>query len=85
MILNVLRDGERSVTDVVSDLGIGQANVSQHLALLRQRGLVRSRRQGASIYYSLSTPKIMQACDLVRDLLLEQLERNQDLMHDIVE
>lgn len=73
LILNALRDGERSVTDLVDELDIPQANVSQHLAVLRDRGLVMGRRDGQWVYYSLTSPKIVQAMDLLREVMNEQL------------
>ena len=73
LILNALRDGERSVTDLVDDLDIPQANVSQHLAVLRDRGLVRGRRDGQWVYYSLTSTKIVEAMDLLREVMSEQL------------
>ena len=73
LILNALRDGERSVTDLVDDLDIPQANVSQHLAVLRDRGLVTGRRDGQWVYYSLTSRKIVDAMDLLREVMNEQL------------
>jgi len=83
LILNGLRNGEKSVTELATELGLSQANVSQHLALLRQRALVKYRREGVNIYYSLTTPRIMEACDVVHQILVEQLERNQALAQEI--
>lgn len=79
MILHELRDGEMSVNQVVSNLNLPQANVSQHLAILRERGIVTTRREGTTIYYSLANPKIGEACDLVREVLADQLSQNQAL------
>jgi DNA-binding transcriptional ArsR family regulator len=79
MILHELRDGEMSVSQLVSNLGLPQANVSQHLAILRERGIVNWRREGTSVYYGLANPKIAQACDLVREVLADQLAENQAL------
>jgi len=79
MILHELREGEMSVGQLVSSLGLPQANVSQHLAILRERGIVNTRRDGTSIYYSVANPKIGQACDLVREVLADQLAKNQAL------
>ncbi len=66
MIIHELREGEMSVGQVVLNLDLPQANVSQHLAILRERGIVTARREGTSVYYSLANPKIGQACDLVQ-------------------
>lgn len=79
MIIHELREGEISVGQLVTSLGLPQANVSQHLAILRERGIVSTRREGTSIYYSLANPKIAQACDLVREVLVDQLAENQAL------
>ncbi len=78
-ILDALRDGEKTVTDLVEKLGIRQANVSQHLAILRQRRVVIRKKEGSSIYYSVANPKIIQALDLMRQVLLEQLKETEEL------
>ena len=72
LILNALRDGERSVGDLCEELDLPQANVSQHLAVLRDRGLVATRRDGQRIFYSVSSPKIVMAMDLLREVMHEQ-------------
>jgi ArsR family transcriptional regulator, virulence genes transcriptional regulator len=73
-IIDKLRDQELSVTELAKALGISQANLSQHLSLMRQRGIVTTRREGLNIFYRLSNPKIIKACDLMRQVLLENLE-----------
>jgi ArsR family transcriptional regulator len=84
MILHELRDEEKSVSQIVSALGLPQSNVSQHLAILRERGIVTTRREGTTIYYSLANPKIGEACDLVREVLADQLSQNQALGKSLV-
>ncbi len=78
-ILHILREGEKSVNELTDVLGIGQSNLSQHLALMRQMGILKTRKQGTSIYYSVMNPKINQACDMVREVLLDQLNRRHEL------
>ena len=74
-ILNALRDGEMQVSRILAKMGrIGKANLSQHLAVMRQKGVVATRREGNLIYYRISSAKIIQACDLMREVLFEQLE-----------
>jgi len=73
-IIDKLRDQELSVTELAEALGISQANLSQHLSLMRQRGIVTTRREGLNIFYRLSNPKIIKACDLMRQVLLENLK-----------
>ncbi len=71
-ILSLLRDGEKRVNDLVEQTGLGQANISQHLALLRSKGLLATRREGTRIYYRIANPKITRACELIREVLVEQ-------------
>ena len=72
LILNALRHGELSVTGICDEVGFAQANVSQHLAVLRDRGLVTARKEGQYVYYSVTSPKIIEALDLLREVMTEQ-------------
>ncbi len=72
LIIQALRDGERTVSDLTNELGLPQANVSQHLAVLRDKGLVTARRQGNWVYYALSSKKIVEAMDLLREVMTER-------------
>ena len=78
-ILNLLRDGEKSVGELAATTGVRQANVSQHLAVLRQRGVVATRKDGANIFYTIANPKIVEACDIIREVLFEQLAEMEKL------
>lgn len=73
-IIDKLRVGELSVTELVEALEVSQSNLSQHLSVMRQRGIVTTRREGLNVFYRLSNSKITQACDLMRQVLLENLE-----------
>ena len=79
MIISELRGGEKSVGELVEILQSPQAVVSRHLAILRHRGIVKARREGVSIYYSLTSPRIVDACDIVHEVLLEQVARNREM------
>jgi DNA-binding transcriptional ArsR family regulator len=79
IIIEELRTGEKTVTDLTRALSVPQASVSRHLALLRERGVVQTRRSGINIYYRLTSPKICEACDIVQDILLQQIENNRTL------
>ena len=78
-ILHSLRDGEMSVNELTATSGISQSNLCQHLALMRQKGILKTRKQGTSIFYCVTNPKINQACDMVREVLLDQLNQRQEL------
>ncbi|MCX7794126.1 MAG: metalloregulator ArsR/SmtB family transcription factor [Thermodesulfovibrionales bacterium] len=73
-ILNVLKDGEKTVSELVEILGVPKANVSQHLAIMRHKGVLKTRRKGVNIYYSISHSKIIEACTLMKEVLNEQLK-----------
>ena len=79
-IIYALKEGELSAGELVKRLGIPKANVSQHLAILRQRRVVVSRRDGVNIYYSIANPKIVQACALMREMLMEQIKEDGRLV-----
>ncbi len=79
-ILENLREDEKMVSELVEEVGVRQANLSQHLAELRKRNLVKSRKDGTNVYYKIANPKIIQACDLVREVLFDQLSENRKLV-----
>jgi len=79
-IIYALKEGELSAGELVKRLGIPKANVSQHLAILRQRRVVVSRRDGVNIYYNIANPKIVQACALMREMLMEQIKEDNRLV-----
>lgn len=78
MIINELRHGEKQVSELAQALKLPQAVVSRQLALLRTRGVVTPRREGTSVYYSLTDLKIIEACDLVHQVLLNRLQKNKE-------
>ena len=81
LIIAELADGEKSVNDLSNSLGLTQPNVSKHLALMRERGLVETRRDGPSIYYSISDPRIVEAIGLLVRVQADQFAR----MHSLTE
>ncbi len=82
-IIDHLRDGETSVNDLSTSLGISQSNVSQHLAKLREKGVVVARREGNTIFYRIANPKILEACRLMREVLLERMNKSGKLAMEV--
>ncbi|MCL4458165.1 MAG: metalloregulator ArsR/SmtB family transcription factor [Nitrospirae bacterium] len=72
-IISALKDGEKTVTELVDILETPKANVSQHLAVMRLKGILKSRRDGVNIYYRIANPKVIQACVLMKEVLSELL------------
>ncbi len=82
-ILNLLRDKELSVNEIASAANIPQANLSQHLSIMREKGIVKTRREGVIIYYSLANPKIIQAFDIIREILLDKLAQIEEMSKEL--
>lgn len=74
-ILNELRHGGLSVGMLARNLDLPQPLVSQHLATLRQKGVVTPHSEGTTTIYEISNPKIVKACDLMREVMIEELEK----------
>ncbi|MDY6836186.1 MAG: metalloregulator ArsR/SmtB family transcription factor [Chloroflexota bacterium] len=83
MIIHELRLGEKSVSELSGSLGLKQSNTSQHLAVLRNAGIVEARREGSLVFYKLVSEKIAQACDLVREVIATHLQKRQLLVKDL--
>lgn len=75
MILALLGKREQSVGELAAVLDLPLSNVSQHLALLRGQGLVVARKDGQMVHYSLADRRIIQACTLIRSVLLDRMKR----------
>jgi ArsR family transcriptional regulator len=76
-ILSLLRDGKKSVNELAALTGVRQATISQHLAVLRQRGVVSTKREGMNVFYEVANPKVTVACNIIREVLFEYLQDMQ--------
>ena len=76
-ILNLLREDELSVTALIEKTRLSQANISQHLAIMKYKGIVSSGRRGKHVYYQLTNPKIIKAFDIIREVLAERLGKSK--------
>jgi DNA-binding transcriptional ArsR family regulator len=79
-ILDLLKSGSKTVSELAADLGIAQANLSQHLAILRQIGMLETTRVGANIEYKIANPKIVQACALVKEIVSEKAKKQNKVL-----
>ena len=78
-LMNVLRDGERTVSELVEATGLGQANASKHLQLLKTHGFVERRKDGLFVYYRIADPGVFKLCDLMCD----HLERHSSARREL--
>lgn len=84
-ILDVLRDGPRSPTELSELLGITRPSLSQHLAVLRAKGLLRSVRVGRRTNYTVTDTRLFDACATLRSLLYEQLRAGGELAERLLD
>ncbi len=84
-IINLLQDGERSVTELAQLSHIPQASISQHLAILRENGVLMARREGQNTFYTIANPKITQACKIIREALFEHLAKEEKIAQSILQ
>ncbi|MCL4290140.1 MAG: helix-turn-helix domain-containing protein [Thermoleophilia bacterium] len=82
-ILELLRDGERSVGSLQVELGLDSGGTSQHLAALRRIGLVESRREGTSVYYRVADARVFDLLAAGRDVITQQLAEQQSILREL--
>lgn len=82
-ILEVLREGEMPAGGIQERLGVEQANVSQHLAILRSRQIVTSRKQGNQVFYSLRNKVLIKVLDLMRQYFQAHLNESVQMLGEI--
>lgn len=81
-ILELLRDGELPVGQLVERLGVEPANASQHFAVLRSKHIITSRKEGSQVFYSIRDPLIVEMLDLMRRYFQAHLEESLALLKD---
>ena len=79
-ILENLRDGETSVSQLCEKVGIEQANASQHLAVLRSKHIVETRKEGNQIFYRLRTPLVGDVLDAMRQYFFDHVNEAKEML-----
>jgi DNA-binding transcriptional ArsR family regulator len=83
LILYALNEKPLNVTELTNELGLSQPTMSRHLKVLRERGLVQTVRSGTVVTYHLSDPRLIQALDLLRNVMRERLTHQANLINEI--
>jgi ArsR family transcriptional regulator len=81
--LEVLAEGERSVSELQPDVGIEPAHLSQQLGVLRRAGLVATRKVGTTVYYSIRDPLLIELLAVAKALLIQSLAETRDLLAEL--
>ena len=84
LILYELRDGAHNVGELAEAFEMSQPSVSRHLKVLRDRRMVRAERSGMNIYYRLADQRVIQALDLLREVLAQTIDDHQSLIHEVI-
>lgn len=82
-VLCALKSGAKNVTEIIEETGLGQANVSKHLKILAQAGIVSRTPRGVSVYYEIAEPFIFELCELVSTRLSVRLEEQSQQLKQI--
>lgn len=80
ILLYVLAEGPRNVSDLTHELGLPQPTISRHLKLLRDRGLVVATRQGMTVQYSLGDRRIIEVLDALRAIMRDGIQQRASLI-----
>lgn len=82
-VLELLSQREHAVAEMLPEVGIEAANLSQHLAVLRRAGLVTTRKEGSAVYYSLTSPHVAELLAVARSILTGVLSGQVELLADL--
>ena len=83
-IINLLKEKEMSNNELMQMTGLSKVNISQHMNILKSKGVVLTRREGVVLYYRIANPKIVQACTLMREVLMEQLREKEKVVSGLI-
>lgn len=82
-ILDLLSDGEKNSSQLLETLHIPKANLSQHLSVLKDSGLIRSRRESQFQYFEVAIPQIKDACEIVKRVLNEKMHGQEQIAAEV--
>lgn len=78
--VTLLKEKEMSYGDLAKAIGVNKSTLARHLSLMVHNGILLQRKEGVNVYYKISSPKIPKACGLMREVLLERLKNNIDIL-----
>ncbi len=81
-VINVLREGEMSVTEMAQKLEVTVGNLSQHLSMMKERRILLSRKEGNLVYYRITNPKLIHCFDMMREMLFDQIKLDAALLEN---
>ena len=82
-VLELLRDGERSVGQLIPEVGLEPSHLSQQLGVLRRANMVETRKEGATVLYSVTDPRIFELLSVAKAILTTSLAGTQELLAEL--
>lgn len=79
-IIDLLGDKELGFGEISTKTGVAKSSLSQHLSVMVDKGILLVRKEGLNSYFKLSTTKVAEACRLMREVLIERLQKNQEML-----
>ena len=79
-LINILRDKEMSASELGEKLGLAPGNLSQHLTMMKERRMLISRKEGNMVYYRIANLRLLEAFDLLREIMFEQIRQDAALI-----
>ncbi len=82
-IIQELKDRERNVTQLAQLIGVSQSNLSQHLSVLRDAGIVIAKRTGVNVTYAIADPAILKACSIIHKALQDRIAKEKETLESL--
>ena len=82
-VLELLRDGERSVSELIPEVGLESSHLSQQLGVLRRANILQTRKAGSSVYYAVTDPRVFQLLELAKAILTTSLAESSHLLAEL--
>ena len=82
-VLEVLRDGDRAVSELIPAVGLESSHLSQQLGVMRRANLIQARKEGSSVVYSVGNPMIFELLDVAKQILTSSLAETRDLLAEL--
>jgi len=83
-IIDLLKSREMSNNELMQKTGLSKVTMSQHMNVLKSKGVIVVRREGVQLYYRIANPKIIKACNLMREVLIEQLQEREKVFSRLI-
>jgi len=78
-----LKEAELSFSEIAELIGVGKSTLSRHLSIMMNNGVLIQRKDGVNVFYKISSPKISKACEMMREILIERLKSNIDIVANV--